>query len=83
MHRMIGKVYKSKKVWVIVRHSEDNKAVIATSNRIEFKFQILEIFEIFWNLWNFKQNWVYIFEKTSKKQYIEFLEKIQIKFTLL
>ena len=62
MHRMIGKIYKSKKVWVIVRHSEDNKAVIATSNHIEFKFQILEIF------WNFKQNWVYIFEKPSKKQ---------------
>jgi len=30
IHRMIGKVYKSKKVCVIVRHSEDIKFVIAT-----------------------------------------------------
>jgi hypothetical protein len=36
MHRMIGKVYKSKKVWIIVRHSEDIKVVIATSNHIVF-----------------------------------------------
>jgi len=34
MRRMIGKVNKSKKVWVIVRHSEDIKVVIATSNHI-------------------------------------------------
>ena len=36
MHRMIGKVYKSKKVRVIVRLSEDIKVVIATSNYIDF-----------------------------------------------
>jgi hypothetical protein len=35
MHRMIGKVYKQKKVRVIVRHSEDIKVVIATSNHID------------------------------------------------
>ena len=37
MDRMIGKVYKSKKVWVIVRHSEDIKVVIATSNHISLR----------------------------------------------
>jgi len=31
---MIGKVYKSKKVRVIERNSEDIKVVIATSNHI-------------------------------------------------
>ena len=36
MNRMTGKVYnKSKKVWVIVRHSEDIKVAIATSNHID------------------------------------------------
>ena len=35
MHQMIGKVYKSKKVWVIVRQGEDIKVVIATSNHID------------------------------------------------
>ena len=34
MHQMIGKVYKSKKVCDIVRHSEGIKVVIATSNHI-------------------------------------------------
>jgi len=34
MHRMIGKVYKSKKVWDIVRHGEEIKVVIATSEVI-------------------------------------------------
>ena len=34
MYRMIGKVYKSKKVWAIVR--EDIKVVTATSNHIDF-----------------------------------------------
>jgi hypothetical protein len=39
---MIGKVYKSKKVCVIVRHSEDIKFVIATSNHIvSFGFEIV------------------------------------------
>ena len=32
---MIGKVFKSKKVWVIVRHGEDIKVVKATSNHID------------------------------------------------
>ncbi len=42
IHRMIGKVYKSKKVCVIVRHSEDIKFVIATSNHIvSFGFEIV------------------------------------------
>ncbi len=34
MHRMIVKVYKSKKVRDIVRHSEAIKVIIATSNHI-------------------------------------------------
>ena len=35
MHQMIGKLYKLKKVCDIVRHSEDIKVVIATSNHVE------------------------------------------------
>ncbi len=71
MHRMIGKVYKSKKVCDIVRHSEDIKVAMTASNHITHKHFSNEIFP--------KK---FLKPQTSNSGVAPYINKCKLKFQL-